>query len=95
MERLDVEQYAKVRYGHIVSVDGIARGNTGSFVDMGHELVAVEVPINPRLGAAALWAPKDVAVEMRCCIEVIDRNREMKPMECAHEITVSVRGAPR
>ena len=64
----------------VVIIDWIRDANTGPLVEVGDELVSVEVPVDPRVGAPAHRAAEHTAVELGGRREVVDRHREMKAM---------------
>ena len=78
-----VEQDAEVGHGHGVAVDLVAEqgapvgiGERG--VEVGDELVAVEVEVDPRRRRPTLRATEHFAVERPSGGEVVDRHRQME-----------------
>jgi hypothetical protein len=75
---VDREDHTEVRDGHVVSVHWIAYLPAGR-CEVRHDLVPFEVPVDPLVGTAALDEPQDSTVEASSCVEIIDRNGEVKP----------------
>ena len=94
VEGVDVEEDAEVGHRDVVVVDRIAAGVAAALGDdVGHELVAVEVPVDPRLGLAPLRAPERAAVEPPGGGEVVDGDGEVEPWPC-HGVDATDRGFP-
>ncbi len=70
---------AEMAHRHAMAVNGIALGRAGlGRGQVGHDLVAVEVEVNPVFGAAAFGAAQDPAVEAARLGNVIDREGDVK-----------------
>jgi hypothetical protein len=68
----------EMRYRDLVAVDRVVglAGTPGH--QMGDQLMAVQIPIHPGVGAAPLHTPEYLAVEVACGVEVVDRYRQME-----------------
>lgn len=75
-----VEQETKVAGRDLLTVDGVS-GNrlTVVRVEVGHDLVAPQVEINPHIGRPTLTATQYLAVEPPSPLEIVDGKGEMKP----------------
>ena len=66
--------------GHrnVVPVDRVVNGCDPTGRQMGDDLVAVQVPVDPGLGAAALFEAEHLAVELAGGGQVVDRHRQVE-----------------
>jgi hypothetical protein len=69
--------------GDFVAIDGVAVGGVavarrGGRLEVRDDLVAVEVEVDPVVGAPAFRAAEDGCVEVACGVEVVDRARDVK-----------------
>src|SRR5690606_22309133 len=80
MPRFPIEHHAEMRHRYIVAVDRIvmpaALARAG--IQVGDELVAEEVEVDPLVSAAALRATEQPAVELAGQRQVMYRNGEME-----------------
>jgi len=76
------EDDAEVGDGDGVSVDGVVVGGVGrggiAWLEVGDDLVAEEVEVDPLVGAAAFGTAEDGAVEVAGAGEVVDREGDVK-----------------
>lgn len=81
MELLDLEHEAEVRHRYVVVVHGVGGDVTARPPgrEVGHQLVAAEVPVDPRPALPTLRAAEHRAVEPARVIEVIDADGEVEP----------------
>jgi hypothetical protein len=63
---------SEVRYGHVVAVDRVVDALGAGRGEVGDELVAAQVPVDPGVGAAALLKAENLAVEAACFGQVVD-----------------------
>ncbi len=80
------EDYAEVGDGDIVVVDGVAVGGVavagcGGGLEVRDDLVAVEIEVDPVVGAAAFGAGEDGAVEVARGVEVVDWKGDVKGLD--------------
>ena len=68
-----------MRHGHLLAVDRIARPSANRLRSkMRDDLMAVEVEIDPMVGASAFRAPEQLAVKGPRSREVVDRKGEVE-----------------
>jgi len=79
-----LQHHAEVRHRHIVAVDGVAvrRCDRHARIQMGDDLMAVKIEVDPGFAAAALRATEQLAIEGAGGCQVMDGKGEMKG---AHE----------
>jgi hypothetical protein len=81
------EDYAEVRDGNVVSVNGVVVGLRGcGGLEVGYDLVAEEIEVNPLGGTAALRAAEGVGIEAACGFEVVYRKSKMERAKCGHTV---------
>ena len=88
---LSVQHDAEMRHGHVLAVDGI--GRTAPHLlgrEMGDDLMAEQVEIDPMVGAAPFGAAEQPSVEAARGTEVVDRKGKMERRQ-AH--SACLRGA--
>jgi hypothetical protein len=83
MPRLPAEDQAKMGNGNLVAIDGIGHflrgiGTPAPGREMGDDLVAMEIEIDPMRVGAAFGATEKAAVKISRGGEIIDRESEMK-----------------
>src|SRR5690606_20764420 len=70
---------AEMRNGDVVAVDRVRRlGARMLGGEVRHDLMAVEIEVDPLVGAAPLGTPEQSAVEGTRRGEIVDREREME-----------------
>lgn len=73
------QQNTEVWNRHLCSVDRVSARNAGPSVDdMGDELMAADVPVDPMIGFSPSRATEHLAVEVRGRVEISDRNRKVE-----------------
>jgi hypothetical protein len=89
------ENYAEVWDGDVVAVHGVVM-DVGVYggLEMGDDLMAEEIEVDPLSGAAAFWAAEDFSVKGAGGVKVVDRKGYVKRSE-RHRIhhTMMRRGA--
>ena len=77
-----LEEHTEVRNGHVVAVHGVLqvldRARIEPLVEVGDDLVAVQVEVDPVSAPTALRASEHVTVELPRGGEVVDRHREVE-----------------
>jgi hypothetical protein len=83
------EDDAEVRDGDVVAIDGIAVrvfGDCGSGLEVGDDLVAEEVEVDPVIGAAAFGTAENLAIKEAGGGEIVDGKGDVKGAEGGHAI---------
>jgi hypothetical protein len=75
---LEREDDAKVRHRHVVAVDGVACRGLRLGRQVGDDLVAVEVEVDPLVGAAPFGAADRAAPERARGGKIVDREGEVE-----------------
>src|SRR4051812_34551969 len=84
VELRDGQDQAEVRHGYVVAVDRVVDALGAGRGQVGDELVAVEVPVHPGVGAAALLETEYLAVETARGGQVVDGHGEVEPRNVWH-----------
>ena len=83
------QQQAEVGHRHVVAVDRVGRPFGTPLDEVGDDLMAEQVEVDPVVGRAALWAPERLAVEPSRRDQVVDRERQVESGPLAHSCAVS------
>ena len=81
VELRDREDQAEMRNGHVVPVDRVVHRLLPVRRQVRDELVAAQVPVDPGVRAATLLATDQLPIEDPCCVEVVDRHRQVEARE--------------
>ncbi len=76
---------------HIFVIHLAGRGGFFGFSEMGHDLVTVEIEIDPLLGFPARGATQETRVEMPSFFQVVHREGEMKRLYLTHAQSLAFR----
>lgn len=82
-----VQYYTIMRNGDVMAIDGVVvqaflRRGPGFQVD--DELMAVQIEVDPLIGAPAFFAAKDIAVKSAGFVEIINGNGYVKGRDLFH-----------
>ena len=73
------QHHAEMRHGHIMPIDRIGRRNrAGIGVEVRHDLVAVEIKVDPMFRTTALTAAKHAPVERAGGLKIMDGKGKVK-----------------
>ena len=64
-----------------IAVNRVAGGIAARRGPVAHELMAVEVEIDPRVGAATFRTPEQFPVELAGAVEIVDRDGQVERFE--------------
>jgi uncharacterized protein with PQ loop repeat len=78
VEARDRQDQAEVRHRDVVAVDRVVDPLGAPRGEVGDELVAVQVPVDPGVGAATLFQAEHVAVEAARGGQVVDRHGQVE-----------------
>nr|WP_172623962.1 hypothetical protein [Rhodanobacter glycinis] len=80
-----LQHQPEVTHRHVVAVD-VMRGSGAHFIrrQMRHDLVAVEIEVDPALAGTALGTTQQVAVERARLRQRVDRKGEMEWRKVGH-----------
>lgn len=80
-----VKHHAEMRHRYVLAIDGVSRPHRICiWIEMGDDLVSVEIEIDPGAIASSLGAAEHAAVEGARSVEIVHRKRVMEWIRNGH-----------